>query len=960
MSIHGKEHDKMSYAYSAWAERLDGYTPDKPGFATVRCKIHGDKNPSMSVKLDNGFMRCFGCDWQGWPDQYCEQTGEITIGLPTKSQPRPQRQQRAPLPDPEAEYVYTTAEGRNVLKVVRFPGKEFRQFRWDAGAWKAGTKDNAGRPIARVPYNLPAIHATDGPVLWCEGEKDCDNATRLGLLATTSPQGVRSFGLVDPKTLAVFAGRHVTIVPDNDPEGASYARTVGTALRKAGATVHLLTLPGVPHKGDLSDWLAAGGTREQLEQLIALAPIQEASDDPEDPAEDDRPMVVANGRELHEVTNDALSALEAANQAAIQKASGPQLYQRSGLLTRFRHLPPVGSPAGKLIPVLETMGQDATCGLLSRVARWRKLKTNKEGEQWYEPCKPDKDVVKDLLALPEWPLPQLEGIVQTPVFSASGRLLWDPGYHPDAHLFYHADPDLRVPRVPEKPTQAQVNAARTLLCDELVGQFPFTEEASRAHAVAALLLPFCRLMVNGPTPLHLATAPEPGTGKSLLLGLVALLATGSDPDMFPETQQEDEWRKKLTSTLARAPVCLMIDNLKQGLDSSILASVLTARIWQDRILGMSKDITLPIQCVWLATGNNPTLTTEIARRSALIRLDAKQPKPWLRTGFKHENLPGWALTHRAQLVHACLTLVQAWVAVGQPAGQRSLGSYESWSAVMGGILENAGIPGFLGNLDALYDQADRLTGEWADFYAAWYSRFGGASATLGELYGLLNENPDLLLGIVNGSSERAQRTSLGKALSRQVDRRVRIQQEEGSATFRVIFAGADRNGSRSFKLDFVEEHDNNSAEHRAVCGTSAEHPKTDVPHLAGPAGSHSGDPAEHAEHFSDPPHMRTDAHARMDARAHMGSDSQKSSASPARSADPIAEPSQSAEHRAERLDRCSADSPAWPTEPCGRCNGTRYWRLKGDHTCFCTSCRPPRRKDVEFSPEQDEEGKDYD
>src|SRR4029453_18163761 len=32
-------------------------------------------------------------------------------------------------------------------------------------------------------------------------------------------------------------------------------------------------LPNVPEKGDVSDWVAAGGTRDQLEALVAACPL---------------------------------------------------------------------------------------------------------------------------------------------------------------------------------------------------------------------------------------------------------------------------------------------------------------------------------------------------------------------------------------------------------------------------------------------------------------------------------------------------------------------------------------------------------------------------------------------------------------------------------------------------------------------------------------------------------------
>ncbi len=75
-------------------------------------------------------------------------------------------------------------------------------------------------------------------------------------------------------------------------------------------------------------------------------------------------------------------------------------------------------------------------------------------------------------------------------------------------------------------------------------------------------------------------------------------------------------------------------------------------------------------------------------------------------GFRHPDLNTWVRANRARLVAACLTLCQAWIAAGRPRGQRSIGSYENWAGVIGGILETAGIDGFLGNIEEMMAASD--------------------------------------------------------------------------------------------------------------------------------------------------------------------------------------------------------------------------------------------------------------
>jgi hypothetical protein len=151
-----------------------------------------------------------------------------------------------------------------------------------------------------------------------------------------------------------------------------------------------------------------------------------------------------------------------------------------------------------------------------------------------------------------------------------------------------------------------------------------------------------------------------------------------------------------------------------------------------------------------------------------IRLDPHEDQPWLREGFRHPNLLAWVWQSRARLVAACLTLGRAWIAAGMPRHQKTIGSFETWAQVMGGVLEVAGVPGFLGNLKEMYEVADAEGATWRPFVALWWQRFGTADVGTGDLYEIaVASDPPLPLG---EGGERSQRTRLGKALGRLRDR----------------------------------------------------------------------------------------------------------------------------------------------------------------------------------------------
>jgi hypothetical protein len=65
--------------------------------------------------------------------------------------------------------------------------------------------------------------------------------------------------------------------------------------------------------------------------------------------------------------------------------------------------------------------------------------------------------------------------------------------------------------------------------DELLVDFPFVRDSDRAHAVAAILLPFLQRIIGGLAPIHLIEAPTQGSGKGLLASLISIVTTGSRP-----------------------------------------------------------------------------------------------------------------------------------------------------------------------------------------------------------------------------------------------------------------------------------------------------------------------------------------------------------------------------------------------------------------------------------------------
>jgi putative DNA primase/helicase len=679
----------------------------------------------------------------------------------------------------------------------------------------------------------------------------------LPVWATLSTSGLEQVAL--PASV-----NRIVILADHDGSGAGL-RAAETAARRLHSEGREVVIAVPPCEGDdFNDLLLREGP-EAIARAITAA---------ETPPEDAAPMLIGQHRPLNYAVADTGLPIMRADEGdlgrAVEKAWSLLLASnRTPWLFRYAGIPTWVVPDDEGRPVAATLTEERLRHMLARLADWRRM--NAKGE--LVPAPPPTAVVKSVLATPDPGLPVLVGIVNTPVFGRNGTLLTAPGYHPDARLLYVPAPGFEVPPIPARPTPADVAAARNLICDELLGDFPFVSPAERAHAVAMLLLGFLRGMVDGPTPLHLIEKPSPGTGATLMVDAIATILTGAGASVMTEGRDDDEWRKRVTAKLRQVPTILLIDNLRLKLDSSAVAAALTAPFWEDRILGQSEMARLPIRCLWIATGNNPEFSNEMARRLVRIRLDANVERPWQRSDFRHPDLMTWVRANRARLVHACLTLCQAWIAEGRPRGTHTIGSYENWAQVLGGVLQVAGIDGFLGNLDEMMAASDTEGAAWSGFVRAWWNRFGTAAVGSGDLYPIACTcEPSVPIG---GATEHARRIAFGRAIGGMRDRifylgsvRVRIQKAgvaHNSGQWHLVVSadasaprsvGASTGGCRAEKGDVADGHppaqpvENQGSGGCGGCGGYDPNPT----HMRTRAHA-IGRPEKHPPH---PPHPQTD------------------------------------------------------------------------------------------------------
>ena len=226
----------------------------------ARCPAHEDHHPSLSIgegKNGKPLLHCHaGCHYNA-----------ICAALNIMPGPIP----RGPLGRVVTTYEYRDEDDTILYQVRRYTPKTFRSYRPDRQrGWVPGLAN-----VPRIPYRLPMLRraaCAGETVYYVEGEKDVESALALGLTATTLAGGAQA--LIPDEFVTHFRGAGVVVVlADNDDAGRQYACRIADALTAGSIPCKLLELPGLEPKGDLTDWLSAGGTTEQLQEFVECTPL---------------------------------------------------------------------------------------------------------------------------------------------------------------------------------------------------------------------------------------------------------------------------------------------------------------------------------------------------------------------------------------------------------------------------------------------------------------------------------------------------------------------------------------------------------------------------------------------------------------------------------------------------------------------------------------------------------------
>ena len=231
------------------------------------CPFHDDREPSFNFSNQTGQYFCHGCGKKGdalhfyakinsldtrrdFPKILKGIASDFNIPLETVKRRLVQT------------YDYTDSWGELLFQVCRTEPKSFYQRHKKNGKWV----NNLKGVDERVLYRLVEV-LTAEEVLVVEGEKDCDNLAALGFTATSCPMGAKKWR---PEYSDFLKAKHVVLIPDNDNEGKEHMALVGASLNGTAASLKLLELPGLPSKGDISDWIEGFADKEDAAERLAV------------------------------------------------------------------------------------------------------------------------------------------------------------------------------------------------------------------------------------------------------------------------------------------------------------------------------------------------------------------------------------------------------------------------------------------------------------------------------------------------------------------------------------------------------------------------------------------------------------------------------------------------------------------------------------------------------------------
>jgi hypothetical protein len=414
---------------------------------------------------------------------------------------------------------------------------------------------------------------------------------------------------------------------------------------------------------------------------------------------------------------------------------------------------------------LHLVGRGELHGLLAAAARW--VRVTQDGDK---STPVPRRLCEALQESPGAPIRTIRQVVHVPAFVGEDfAFIARPGYSAATETLFVGDP-LQIDPPPHEPGGDDLEESRRIL-DSWLEEFPFADKTAESHAIALLITLLVRGAIDGRTPMFLIEAATPGTGKTLLSEAACIAAHGTTPIPTHYTRDGEEMGKRIASWVIAGRPVAFLDNLSRisGEACHVLSSIISTGSIEVRAMRELRAAGGKWEGVVIATGNNVSLSEEMPRRICRIRLDSPE-NPATRT-FRRDDLHGWTLAHRAELVRAVAVLVAAWKAVGRPVGTNIRPTFIEWSRLVGGILgclDHSFADAFLDPEDLANMMAfDEGNEDLRGLIQAWRedSRALSSLLTTSEIVGLA-DGAGVLARFIGDGNDRSRASRMGRFLKR--------------------------------------------------------------------------------------------------------------------------------------------------------------------------------------------------
>jgi len=516
-----------------------------------------------------------------------------------------------------------------------------------------------------------------------------------------------------------------------------------------------------PNKYDVNDFLK-DNRPEGIVTLISEADEIEAKHPgTAEKLSPELPTIIVNEKQLRDFEGELWGAI-------VKWNDPPKIYEHS------RGIVEVGVNKNNKMIEIKDVSVAGVRSILGEAANWVEIRYSQNYGSYQVSVLTPKVAAESVCAKNNPPIPYLKKIIYSPFFSKEGILSIKKGYQPETECFLSLD--TKINRIPERPSKSDIDTAKEWI-DEILWDFPFIDQSEKANAIAFFLVQYIRNMIDGQTPLHMFEASTPGTGKSFLVEMLSYPFLNSPIPAKNEITDNVELRKQITTSLMSDTPIIFFDNLNFQIDSGIIASAATNPMWNDRLLGINREVNLLVRCLWALSANNPQMSKENLRRTVRIRQDARMEYPELRDTrkFRHPDLRGWVKTNRGHLIWAALVLCQNWIAQKSPLAKNPpiMGSFEAWVETLAGIMECAGIEGFLANAQSFREDADEESSALRAFISSWWTEFKSNEVTTKELFPLVDREGIPLK--LTAKSDRGIQIQFGNLVKKLKDRRFNIK-----------------------------------------------------------------------------------------------------------------------------------------------------------------------------------------